>query len=575
MNKYASMLIISASLAGAGCATSTQQVSTFGALSCDSSLADTLPLNEHTSFITAHHFKSGEKLALTSEFDAETPVAQADMCMVKLLSTPEVETGQDLGKSNGIGIEVWLPTLDKWSGRLHAEGGGGYAGGKAASADAFSEPHIKLWDIASRENAVAVHSDFGHQGQGFDGTFLANSDGTVNTATWQYFAHLGIYEMTQNAKNIAKAFYGKPVTHAFFRGGSTGGRQGLKIAQKYPLLFDGIIADFPAINWSRFITSELYPQIAFHQALNGKNIPKELITRMSNAAIEKCSSEEGHQLGYLLRPDRCSYDPTQDSALLCSSGANPDSCVTRSQAEVMNQIWYGMTANGAFPEPAESLGTGVTLEFGQMWFGLPRGSNYLALAGDQAFPIATTQVALQAQDLSLADPFVAPESGKSKWQSLSYEDLAALYKKGIEMQASFAEINTDDTDLSAFKEAGGKIITIHGLADELISSLGTVRYYNQVAEQLGGLNELDDFYAFYLIPGMSHGYGNGTSNPQAKPVVPANDLMYEKLVAWVEEGTAPGEFTLKSAEGFDMPVCTYPKRVYATNDGSGERFQCQ
>jgi pimeloyl-ACP methyl ester carboxylesterase len=96
-----------------------------------------------------------------------------------------------------------------------------------------------------------------------------NPDGTINTTLWRDFASRGIHEMAVKSKALATEYYGRAPQFSYWEGGSTGGRQGLKLAQDHPEDFDGIVANFPAINWSKFITAELYPQIVFQRDLAG------------------------------------------------------------------------------------------------------------------------------------------------------------------------------------------------------------------------------------------------------------------------------------------------------------------
>ena len=43
------------------------------------------------------------------------------------------------------------------------------------------------------------------------------------------------------AKQIVAQHYGKPAAHSYFAGCSTGGREGMLMAQRYPTYFDGIV----------------------------------------------------------------------------------------------------------------------------------------------------------------------------------------------------------------------------------------------------------------------------------------------------------------------------------------------
>ena len=49
------------------------------------------------------------------------------------------------------------------------------------------------------------------------------------------------------AKDVVARYYGRPAAKAYFAGCSTGGREGMLMAQRYPAYFDGIIAGAPAM----------------------------------------------------------------------------------------------------------------------------------------------------------------------------------------------------------------------------------------------------------------------------------------------------------------------------------------
>ncbi len=51
-----------------------------------------------------------------------------------------------------------------------------------------------------------------------------------------------------NAKRIAARYYGRPPAYSYWDGCSTGGRQGLMEAQRFPGDFDGIVAGAPVLN---------------------------------------------------------------------------------------------------------------------------------------------------------------------------------------------------------------------------------------------------------------------------------------------------------------------------------------
>lgn len=545
-------------------------------LQCDESLKTAFRPDADTSVLLVKAFKSGEALLLSGAATGSTPVAASDMCLVKLLVGPGHAGPADApSTTQGIGIEVWLPSPAKWNQRIHLLGGAAMAGGPQASLAGFADaPTASPWRVAGEEGAVAATTDTGHPAG--NSSFLMNPDGTVNTMGWNEFAERGIHQMTLKTKALAAVYFGAPARYTYWHGGSTGGRQGLKQAQKYPEDFDGIIATSPAINWSRFAVSELYPQVVVQRDLGGVALTPGQSTAVSMAALNACDIVDGKHLGYLLDPTQCRYDPTKDAALLCTgdggSNATVD-CLSTVQATAVNKIWYGPTADGSVPDPAIDNGLGVALSPKQLWYGLPRGASLSLLAGPAPFFIASDMAALFLQDPSWAGPtFVnATGNGTSRWKDLSYTQLANVTARGVALQSQFSDIDTDNPDLGRFRDRGGKLITIVGSSDQLIPHAGIVNYYHRVASRMGGLAAVQDFYKLYLIPGMGHFPTNGTGNAVANPPLYPEALNYQALTDWVEKGIVPPDqvalTTPPNTAAASGPMCAYP-RLPVFNGGS-------
>jgi len=313
---------------------------------------------------------------------------------------------------------------------------------------------------------------------------------------------------------------------------------------------------------------------------------------MGNAAINACDVVNGQHLGYIPDPSQCEYDPTLDASVICatSGGTNTTAnCVTPLQAQAMNKLWFGQTRDGTAPPP--SVDNSWSLHVGRgnhLWYGLARGSSFGGLGGSNAgvpapFTIATDLVALELQDAKLATPsFINPTAtptgrGQDGWKNLSYAQLAGAYDQGLILQRSFGHINTDDENLRPFRKSGGKMLMYHGLADVLIMPQGSVRYYERVIRELGGLDDVQKFYRFFLVPGMAHGFSNGTTNPNANPPLPGSagadgvadgtSQLYDALTAWVERNVAPSRIDISTAATTTFPVvksrpiCAYPKKA--------------
>lgn len=545
-------------------------------------------------------FKAGDSLALSgTPVSPAPPIAGTDMCLVKLLVGPgNPGPAGAPSTSAGIGLEIWLPTPDRWNKIIRAFGSGGWAGGTHAdTAQIGSRPQFFP---AVTKGYVIVTSDHGHA-LANNGSFAMNPDGSINTVLWQDFAERSMHEMADKTKLLVKAYYGQAQKYAYWDGFSTGGRQGFKIAQKYPADFNGILAGAPAFNWTKFITAELYPQVAMQREL-GAPMASAKLNFVSGLAVKACDTLG---LGFIADPLQCHYDPTKDVNALCSGVAGNGvmgtsanaACVSLAEARVVNQIWYGQTATGAAPDPSADNGGSPSLgSSDHLWWGLTRGTNLaLSLAGANPFSIASDQVALELQDPTFAGASFtnASGSGASKWKTLDYAGLANAYAQGIALQPYFSSINTDDPDLSAFRDAGGKVLTYHGLADDKIMPQGSINYFTRVSAVMGGNLATQRFDRLFLIPGLAHDStlsGSASIDPNTNANINAarvplpqpvsgRDELFASLRNWVENGGAPTRIEVVSSDGgVGMPLCLYPqKAVYAASGSvfAAASYVCQ
>jgi Tannase and feruloyl esterase len=549
-------------------------------LACDDSLKSVFVHNPLVHVTLIRFFQKGDPLLLSGTATSTTPLAANSMCMVKLTvgpGNPGPVTAPST--STGIGIEIWLPAPANWNGRIHVLGGSGWGGGEQTSTTAFGQSGLTInaWDVAGTEGAVSATTDTGHTVN--DGTFAMSPDGTINTVLWNDYSRRSLHEMAVQTKVLARAYYGSAPRYSYWHGGSTGGRQGIKEAQDYPEDFDGIVAGMPAINFTNMQTAEMYPQIVIQRDLGGEYLSSAQLTAVSIAAINACDIVGGRHLGYIPEPQLCKYDPTIDPAVLCwtNGGSNTTaSCVTPRQAEVFNKVWYGQTSDGTAPSPATDNGFGSSTAAGnRRWYGLTRGTNLNFLMGPTA--LSSDMIALEMQDPSLGSPtFVnATGDGTDRWKSLTYYQLSEAFDRGVALQIPFAQINTDDTDLSRLRKRGAKLITYHGLADYLIFPQGSIEYYDKVVARMGGLSDVQTFFGFYLVPGLGHfpSLANGNANTAVNPPLPNDPQWYSLITDWVEKGIAPDRVIVTSVVDSNNPVqksrplCLYPlKAIYSGGD---------
>jgi len=479
------------------------------AVECGDALKNAMQAHADTKVVVVKAFRRGEKLVLTDDPNASSssnavegaakvppPVAGSDLCMVKLLVAPGHPGPADApSTSAGIGIEILLPTPSAWNERIRAYGNSGWSGTPQASSSVVASDDIHAAAVA--KGFVVATSDNGHVGSPVDASFGMNPDGSINTVLWQDFAERSLHEMAEKTKAVARAYYGRPHRFAYWDGFSTGGRQGLKLAQRFPNDFDGILAGAPAINWTNFHTGVLYGPVAMHQDL-GQMIAPEKLAVVSRASIAACG---GSGLGFVLDPLACRYDPSKDSAILCAGTRNPAggvaargmaACLSPAEANVVSKLWYGQTRDGSVPAPAQDNGNDSALSGGpRLWFGWTRGTELqtTSAGGAPGLDLAAGQIALTLQDASLATPGFrnASGTGMNRWRDkLDYAGLARSRARSIALQEQFGAINTDNPDLSAFEASGGKLVMYHGLADEYIPVQGSINYYQRVTAHMGG-----------------------------------------------------------------------------------------
>jgi hypothetical protein len=411
-----------------------------------------------------------------------------------------------------ITIEVWLPT-DGYNDRFQAVGGGGYGG------------WINYGGMAEavRAGYATASTDTGHTGTDLDGSFALTADGDLDMPLIEDFAVRSLIELTDASRSLIDAFYGEAPEYAYWNGCSSGGREGLMLAQRYPEAYDGILAGAPAINWDRFLPSLLWPQIVMEEELGGP-IEQCKLAEATNAAVEACDAEDGLTDGVLNDPRDCEFD-----AAALVGVDTPCGEFTETDAAVIQAIWDG---------PRTSTG-----EF--MWYGLTRGTPLEAVAGFLPFPIGSDYLEIWVHQDPAFD-----------WHDLGYRGFEDAFRTS---QDRFQDaLGTDDPGLTPFRDAGGRLVMWHGWDDELIPPEGSIDYYARVIEATGGASEAAEFARLFMVPGMRHCEGG--------PGLTEFDA-FGALVDWVESGRAPE--TITASRGTEeRPLCPYP--AMATYDGTGD-----
>jgi hypothetical protein len=406
-----------------------------------------------------------------------------------------------------------------WNGRTQGLGGGGCAGNLNPS------PAVNAGYVGSG-------TDTGHTG--FSCEPGVNADGTYNFQFIQDFIRNSIKQQVIWSKKIARSYYGMSAAYNYWNGCSTGGRQGYLLAQELGRELDGILANAPAIYWTRFQTAQMWGQIVMKDLVGGP-IAAAKLNQASASAVQACDAADGVTDGIIDDPRTCTF--SAKSNICGAPNAPATNCLTPAEADAIDKIWDG---------PRNSKGR-------KIWFGLDRGTSLPALNGTLPFFLGVTQFHWNEKDPNF------------DWRTVTigtYPDVAEDGSRNI------ADVTDTFAPLDEFKQHGGKLLTFVGANDQLIHPRGVINYYREMASRYdrhGGhgrndrpdFDNLQRFFRLFRAPGVAH-CGGGAG--------PAPVDAFGALVNWVENKVPP-QSLLASGGGRTRLLCPYPQT--AIYDGTG------
>ncbi len=451
-----------------------------------------------------------------------------------------------------INIRVGLPlnSLDggtggvegNWNGRTQGIGGGGCSGSLAVTGPVTA-------------GYVGSGTDTGHSGGSC--TPGVNADGTYNYLFINDFIRTSIIEQVLFMKSVAKRYYGMKPLYNYWNGCSTGGRQGYLVAQELGKELDGILANAPAIYWTRFQTAQMWGQVVMNDlgltpppapSTEGP-IARAKLVQATASAVAAC---HGVIASVIDDPRTCTFSAT---ANICGAPTAPAAnCLTPAEAEAIDLMWAG---------PHNKYGE-------RIWFGLDRGTDLTSLNGRTPFSLGTTQLQWDTHDLAFDYKVDIPK----------IDDYAIVAQEG---SRNIADLTDTFGDLDVFRRSGGKMITYVGANDQLIMPEGVINYYREMASRYdhrrdhhfdfyGHGTDIDftgvqEFYRLFRAPGAGHCgvSGNGPFNA---------------LVAWVENENHPAPDHIDGTVGFgptahNVRMCPYPQTaIYDPQCGDTNNPDC-
>jgi hypothetical protein len=453
--------------------------------------------------------------------------ANASFCQVDVLY------GESAAQNINVRVGLPLGPLDggtggvvgAWNGRTQGIGGGGCSGSLAVNAPVNA-------------GYVGSGNDTGHGPADFNCEAGVNLDGTYNLQFINDFIRNGIKQQVLLSKQLARTYYAQQPAYNYWNGCSTGGRQGYLLAQELGKELDGILANAPAIYWTRFQTAQMWGQIAM----------KDLAGGPIASAVAACDAADGVSDGVIDEPRACTFSA---KANVCGApGAPATNCLNAAEAEAIDRIWDG-------PRNADGK---------RIWFGLDRGTNLSGLNGANPFFLGTTQFHWNTINRTF------------DWTTVSMHTYADVAQQG---SRNIADVTDTFGDLDEFRTHGGKLLTFVGMNDQLIMPQGVLHYYRQMAERYddGRLGTHGDdfdgvqkFYRLFRGPGVAHCAGGAGPQPQG---------LFDALVNWVENKQPPKTINATVSSGGvvtrSRPLCPYPQTAIYKGSGSTDdaaNFSC-
>lgn len=434
------------------------------------------------------------------------------------------------GKPYTIGFAIAMP--EHWNGRFMMQGGGGLNGSVATPLGSNA-----AGDMTGLQRGFAVvTTDTGHQGtHGFDASFFSDQEATLN------FLYQAIGKVAVASKQIVAQYYGKPIDHSYYLGCSTGGREAMIMSQRYPRLFDGIVAGAPAMRTSfsnladKWVMTSL-AKVAPKDEQGHPNVSQALTeqdkTIVMEGLLKQCDALDGVADNMISNVRGCKFDPM---SLACNA-TKTQACISPAKAKAIKLGFAG---------PKNSLGVQVYPGF---WFDT-------GITETQGIP-------------GLLNPGFHPIVGKITSTEMNVDQEAMAASTPV----AFVGDSAYWTLLNTFSNNGGKLIFYHGVSDPWFSAQETARYYDQLVSDNGGAEKVSRWSRLFLIPGMGHCGGGRAALDHFD--------MIDPIVDWVEQNNAPERITV-TGQAFpnrSRPLCPYPSYAHYTGKGdseNAENFACK
>lgn len=424
-----------------------------------------------------------------------------------------------------VGFDLRLPVA--WNGKFAHVGCGGFCGAAAGLGSCAG--------VLARGYAC-ITSDLGHHSTPLDARWAGD-----NLQAKFDFGVRATHVATLAGKAIVAHYYGRDVGLAYYLGCSTGGRQGLMEAQRFPADFNGIVAGAPVLDELGDGMLLLWNTLATLDRDGRQLFSFDDVRFVHAAVVAACDLNDGVKDGLIGDGRRCRFRP---ETLACRAGAAPG-CLSAAQIAALVRIYRGPTGSrGKSVYPAAVL-PGSELNWLHAYVGEGgRPATYLGFMGELFRYMA-----------------FSPDAGAG-WRPAQFDWDRDPARLGV-MSALY---NADNPDLRRFRAAGGKLLLYAGWADQSVMPGIVTDYYEAVVRTMGGEGATRPFARLFMVPGMAHCSGG-------EGAWRIDHL--SAIETWVERGTAPdallGQHPREGAEaatGFGVPplaagAVAFSRRHYA------------
>jgi feruloyl esterase len=334
----------------------------------------------------------------------------------------------------------------------------------------------------------------------------------------------------------------------------------MMFSQRFPELFDGIVAVAPAMRVSEGATiaaawtTQQFLAIA-PQGADGKPVLSQALSDadlklVADAVLERCDAADGLKDGLLQRS--CAFDP----AVLRCTGAKTASCLAPAQVDALARMMAG-------PRNA----AGKALYFGWPWDPGITGADWRRWTLGSSTTGEPNSRHTFLMSGALGHEFVTPPDPALNVINFDVE------RDPARMAAFHAVYDTaDDVDLAGYRQRRGKLLFFHGTADPIFSSLESEDYLQRLHARHGRA-AADALARLFLVPGMNH-CSSGPATDEFDGLA--------AMVRWVEQGEAPERVLARGSagalKGVERPLCAWPRTAHYLGSGDigkAESFACR